>query len=86
MAPWRIGGRYQVWRAAPVQTLAGDQLVLPMGFAEVEPMQPGFRIRMPLEHVRGFCCKDLALVAGHRREDEMASQAAIWNSPAMNSA
>ncbi len=33
-----------------------------------------------------FCCKDLALVAGHLREDEMASQAAIWNSPAMNSA
>lgn len=52
MAPWRTGGRYQVWRAAPVQTLAGEQLVLPMGFAEVEPMQPGFRIRMPLEHVR----------------------------------
>jgi len=34
---------------------------------------------------RGFCCKDLALVAGHLREDEIASQAAIWNSPAMNS-
>lgn len=52
MAPWRTGGRYQVWRGTPVQTLAGEQLVLPMGFAEVEPIQPGFRIQMPLEHVR----------------------------------
>jgi transposase len=33
-----------------------------------------------------FCCKDLGLVAGHHREDEMTSQAATWNSPAMNSA
>jgi hypothetical protein len=32
------------------------------------------------------CCKDLALAAGHFREDEMTSQAATWNSPAMNSA
>ena len=28
----------------------------------------------------------LALAAGHFREDEMTSQAATWNSPAMNSA
>ena len=33
-----------------------------------------------------FCCKDRALVAGDPREDEMTSQAATWNSPAMNSA
>ena len=34
----------------------------------------------------GFCCKVLALVADHLREDEMTSQAATWNSPAMNAA
>jgi hypothetical protein len=28
----------------------------------------------------------LALAAGHFQEDEMTSQAATWNSPAMNSA
>ncbi len=52
MEQWRTGGRYQVWRAAPVQTLAGEQQVLPVGYAEVQPLQPGFRILMPLEHVK----------------------------------
>ena len=37
-------------------------------------------------HALRFCCKDRALVAGHPREDEMTSQAATWNSPAMNTA
>ena len=36
--------------------------------------------------VVGFRCKVLALVADHLREDEMTSQAATWNNPAMNAA
>ncbi len=50
---WRAArGRYQVGRVTAVQSLAGEQHVLPAGFAEIEPLQLGFRIVMRMEHVR----------------------------------
>jgi len=68
------------------------QLAFPTSYRDLSAMLSDRSI--PVDHTilfrwvqaYGFCCKDLALVAGHLREDEIASQAAIWNSPAMNSA
>ena len=40
----------------------------------------------PAKRCTRFCCKVFALVADHLREDEIMSQAATWNSPAMNAA
>ena len=50
---WRAArGRYQVSRVTAVQSLAGEQHMLPAGFAEIEPLRLGFRIVMRTEHVR----------------------------------
>ena len=50
--------------------------VLPVALATA--VDPGWAM--------GFCCIILRWSACHLREDEMTSQAATWNSPAMNCA
>ncbi len=50
--PWRASGRYQVGRAAGVQTLDGDQDVLRPGLAEVTPQELGLRIALSTSSAR----------------------------------
>jgi len=43
---WRANGRYQVNQPTTVQTLDGRQVVLPLGLAQVMPMDRGIRINV----------------------------------------
>jgi hypothetical protein len=49
---WNPFHRYQVMQEVAVETLDGQQDVLPTGFAEVEHLKLGSQINMPLERVK----------------------------------